>query len=59
MSPCVSKEVLVDICSDNESQRSFPGQLTEVLTSTLEIEVYTIIIIIIIIILFKLFRTLG
>ena len=58
MSPCVSKEVLVDICSDNESQRSFPGQLTEVLTSTLEIEVYTIFIIIIII-LFKLSRILG
>ena len=51
----------MDICSDNESQRSFPGQLTEVLTSTLEIEVCTIIIIIIIIIiiLFKLFRTVG
>uniref|UniRef100_A0A1X7TZ16 E3 ubiquitin-protein ligase n=1 Tax=Amphimedon queenslandica TaxID=400682 RepID=A0A1X7TZ16_AMPQE len=38
MFPFVSKEVLQDICSDSESQRSFPGQITEVLTSTLEIE---------------------
>lgn len=40
MFPFVSKEVLQGVCFDSESQRSFPGQITEVLTSTLEIEVH-------------------
>lgn len=37
--PYITTEVLQDVCSDEDSQRSFPAQVTELLTSSLEIEV--------------------